>query len=124
MKGVGVEVLPVSQDRQDFIYDYLTKLYEQKKGTFSKPKIFARQTIYECERSNACKGKFFFYETWDNMEKNKCMLHSELFVQQIGQDKQCFDCSEPLLWTRSSCPSLLSFATRQAGWDDVAIAFL
>lgn len=66
----------------------------------------------------------FFYETWDNMEKNKCMLHSELFVQQIGQDKQCFDCSEPLLWTRSSCPSLLSFATRQAGWDDVAIAFL
>nr|XP_027218780.1 uncharacterized protein LOC113811272 [Penaeus vannamei] len=56
MKGVGVEVLPVSQDRQDFIYDYLTKLYEQKKGTFSKPKIFARQTIYECERSNACKG--------------------------------------------------------------------
>lgn len=61
MKGVGVEVLPVSQDRQDFIYDYLTKLYEQKKGTFSKPKIFARQTIYECERSNACKGKLGFF---------------------------------------------------------------
>lgn len=59
MKGVGVEVLPVTLDRQDFIYDYLTKLYDQKKGTFSKPKIFARQTIYECERSNACKGKIF-----------------------------------------------------------------
>lgn len=56
MKGVGVEVLPVTIDRQDFIYDYLTKLYDGKKGTFSKPKIFAKQTIYECERSNACKG--------------------------------------------------------------------
>ncbi|XP_045603905.2 uncharacterized protein [Procambarus clarkii] len=57
LKGVGVHVLPVTMDRQDFIYDYLTKLYDQKKGTFSKPKIFAKQTIYECERSNACKGR-------------------------------------------------------------------
>ncbi|KAG7170007.1 hypothetical protein Hamer_G012229 [Homarus americanus] len=56
LKGVGVDVLPVTMDRQDFIYDYLTKLYDQKKGTFSKPKIFAKQTIYECERSNVCKG--------------------------------------------------------------------
>lgn len=56
MKGVSVEVLPVTQDRQDFIYAYLTRLYEQRQGTFSKPKTFAKQTIYDCERSNPCKG--------------------------------------------------------------------
>lgn len=75
MKGVGVEVLPVSQDRQDFIYDYLTKLYEQKKGTFSKPKIFARQTIYECERSNACKGMLLFLSDMKRYEKHIGYMH-------------------------------------------------
>ncbi|KAG0729858.1 hypothetical protein GWK47_029483 [Chionoecetes opilio] len=55
-KGVRVEVLAVERDRQAFIHAYLTKLYEERHGTFSKPKTFAKQTIYECERSNPCKG--------------------------------------------------------------------
>lgn len=59
LKGVGVEVVPVTMDRHDFIYDYLMKLYKMKKGTFSKSKVFSKQTIYECERSNNCRGKFF-----------------------------------------------------------------
>lgn len=55
-KGVGVDVLPVVGKRVIFMTEYLSKLYEQKKGTFCKPKTFARQIIYECERSNTCKG--------------------------------------------------------------------
>ena len=57
MKGVTVEVVAVRQDKQDFIYAYLTKLYEQRQGTFSKPKTHSKHTIYDCERSNPCKGE-------------------------------------------------------------------
>ncbi|KAK4318475.1 hypothetical protein Pmani_010532 [Petrolisthes manimaculis] len=57
LKGVGVEVLPVTtMDRHDFIYEYLINLYKKKKGTFNKSKVFSKQTIYECERSNLCRG--------------------------------------------------------------------
>lgn len=56
-KGVAVEVVAVEGDRQDFIYSHLTQVYERHLGTFSKPKVFAKQTIYECERSAQCKGE-------------------------------------------------------------------
>ncbi|XP_050695858.1 uncharacterized protein LOC126985268 [Eriocheir sinensis] len=55
-KGVALEVVAVEGDRQEFIYGYLTRVYERRQGTFSKPKVFAKQTIYECERSAQCKG--------------------------------------------------------------------
>ncbi|CAL4147745.1 unnamed protein product, partial [Meganyctiphanes norvegica] len=55
-KGIGVDVLPVYGKRVSFMAEYLSKLYEQKKGMFCKPKTFSRQIIYECERSNPCRG--------------------------------------------------------------------
>ncbi|KAK8385222.1 hypothetical protein O3P69_012196 [Scylla paramamosain] len=55
-EGVTVEVVAVEGCRRGFVQGYLSRVYEQGQGTFSKAKTFAKQTIYECERSNHCKG--------------------------------------------------------------------